>query len=170
MTIKVVDVRRMHLAVHGRAGLPNVQDAIDESRNAERQNRIHVIPQFPFGQHAFNATFAAQHAVPKAIQEGVEVVVVNDQQALTGVLAIVFRQMTGDLQTHGGFARSFLAKHDCRGRFGRVAVDLVPGRMISADNAVILKHRVGLRILFGKGIPRCHGAGGTAEFSSWAST
>ena len=37
------DVRRMYLAIDSRTGLPYIENAINDSRNTQRENRIHVI-------------------------------------------------------------------------------------------------------------------------------
>ena len=60
--------------------------------------------------------------------------------------------MPHDLQPHGGLARPLFAEHDRRGRLGRIAVDLVPGRMIRAGDAEFLEDRIGLRVFLGKRI------------------
>lgn len=86
------------------------------------------------------------------IEEGVEVIVTDDVDAVFRMLVVEFDQMLIHLQPHRGFSRSLGAEDDGGGRFGRVAVNLVPGRMISVLDAVLLEHGIGLRILFGEGV------------------
>ena len=62
--------------------------------------------------------------------------------------------MPRDLQPHGRFAGALFAEDDRRGRLGRVAVDLVPGGVIGAVDAVLLEDRIGLRIFLRKRIAR----------------
>ena len=71
---------------------------------------------------------------------------------LVGMRAVVLGQVPHDLQPHGRLAGPFFAEHDRRGRLGRIAVDLVPGRMVRAGDAVFLEDRIGLRVFFGERI------------------
>ncbi len=128
------------------------EDAIDELGDAQRQDRVHVVPQLPFGEHPIGALTPPAELVAKAIEERIEVVVLDHEQPLVGVLAIVFLQVPRDLQPQRRLARPLLAKHHGRAGVGRVPVDLVPRRVINAGDAVFLEYRVGLRIFLGKGI------------------
>ncbi len=60
--------------------------------------------------------------------------------------AIVVGHVPHDLQPHRGLAGTLFAKHDRRGRFIGVAVDLVPRRMMRARDTVVFEDRIGLRI------------------------
>ena len=76
----------------------------------------------------------------------------DDEDLPLGMLGVVVGQVAGQLQPDGRLARALFAEHHRRGRLGRVAVDLVPGRMERAADARALEHQVGLGVLVGKGI------------------
>ena len=97
-------------------------------------------------RHAAVKTFA------EAVDERVEVVVLHDENLVVGMIGVVVGQPPHDLQPHGRLAGALLAEDDGRGRLGRVAVDLVPGRMEHAANAGPFEHEIGLRVLVGEGI------------------
>ena len=67
-------------------------------------------------------------------------------------LGVVEGDAAGHLQPHGRFAGALFAEDDRRGRVGRVAVDLVPGRMIRGVAAALLEDGIRLRILLRKRI------------------
>ena len=94
----------------------------------------------------------AAEAIPKAIEERIEIVVFDDEDPLLRMRAVVVGQMPGDLQPQGRLARPLFAEHDRRGRLGRIAVDFVPRRMVHAGDAMLLEHRIGLRIFLGERI------------------
>ena len=43
------------------------QNPIDQIRRSERQDRVHVVPQLPFGQHFFRRLLPARKPLAKAI-------------------------------------------------------------------------------------------------------
>ena len=128
------------------------ENSIDQLGDAQRQDRVHVVPQLPLRQHAVGP--AAAHAQPcsKAIEERIEVVVLDDEDPRVGMRAIVLGEVPGDLQPQRRLARPFFAEDDRRARVGGIAVDLVPGGMIDAGDAVVFEDRIGLRIFLGKRI------------------
>ena len=74
--------------------------------------------------------------------------------AAAGVHGVVLLQVAGELQPHRRFAGAFFSEDHCSRRILRIAVNLVPGRMVRAGDAVLLEHRIGLRVFFRKGIGR----------------
>ena len=91
--------------------------------------------------------------IGKAIEKGIEIVVVHHRNFRRWILGIPAGQMSCDLQPNGGLTRALFAKHDRRRRFRGITVNLVPGRMMRTENTVVLEHRIGLGIFFAKGIP-----------------
>ena len=91
-------------------------------------------------------------AISKAVQKWVEIVVLDDIHPLLGMRPIMLVEMADDLQPHGRLARPFFAEHHGGGRLGRIAVDLVPGRMKGAVDAVFLEDRIGLGVFLGERI------------------
>jgi hypothetical protein len=126
--------------------LADIEDAIDKARDGQREDRIHVVPELEEREDAVGAAVAIAQAVAKAVEERIEVVVVNDEQAAAWMTLVVKLQVAGELQSHRRFARAFLAKDDRGGRLGRIAVDLVPGGMIGALDAEFLEDRISLRV------------------------
>ena len=144
---------RHRLVAGGRmARLLDLQDAIDELRHGQREDGVDVVPQPPLAQGPIDPPPAAVETLAEAVDEGVEVVVLHDENLVLGMIGVVVGQPPHDLQPHGRLAGALLAEDDRRGRLGRVAVDLVPGRMEYAANAGPFEHQIGLRILIGKGI------------------
>ena len=65
----------------GAGGLRDVEKSIDEARDAEREDRVHVVPELPFGEHFGRvALFAGAEAVGEVVEERIEVVVLDDEQ------------------------------------------------------------------------------------------
>ena len=129
--------------------LLDFQDAIDQLGHAHREDRIHVVPEFPLSQHAVDAA-AAGKALAEAIQEGIEIVVADDERLLIGMGGVVVGQMANDLQADGRLSLAFFAEHHGRGRIRGIAVDLVPRGVIGALDAKALEDLVGLRVLVGE--------------------
>ena len=149
--VELVD--RQRLVAGGRvAGLLHLQDAIDQLRHGQREDGVDVVPQPPLAQGPIDPPPAAVKTLAEAVDERVEVVVLHDEDLAVGMIGVVVGQPPHDLQPHGRLAGALLAEDDARGRLGRVAVDLVPGRMEHAANAGPLEHEIGLRVLVGKGI------------------
>ncbi|MCU0876114.1 MAG: hypothetical protein MUE50_27640 [Pirellulaceae bacterium] len=70
--------------------LPGMENPIDQSGDAQHEDRVHVVPQLPFLQHTVGpAALAAAQLVAEAVQEWIEVVVLDHEQPPVGVLAIV---------------------------------------------------------------------------------
>ena len=137
------------------AGERRLQDAIDQARHAEREDRVHVVPQLPLGEHAGRvALLAGAEPVGEVVEERIEVVVLNDEQPAGVRLRIVQRDPAGHLHPHGRLAGALFAEDDRRGRLGRVAVDLVPHGMIGRVAAALLEDRVGLRVFLRERIDR----------------
>ena len=131
----------------------HAEQAIDQARDAERQDRVHVVPQLPLGQHLGRvALLAGAEPVGEVVEKRVEVVVLDDEQPVVLRPGVVQRDAAGHLQPHGRFAGAFFAEDDRRGRVGRVAVDLVPGGVVGRVAAALLEDRIGLRVLLGKRI------------------
>ena len=153
MTVERAEAIGVYLVRVGAGRVRHAEQAVHQARDAERQNRVHVVPQFPLGQHAGRvALLAGAEPVGEVVEERVEVVVLDDEQAAIARLGVEQRDAAGHLHPHGRFAGPLFAKHDRRGRVGRVAVDLVPGGVVRGVAAPLLEHRVGLRILLGKRI------------------
>ena len=136
----------VEFAFHGRRRLFDFQDAIDESRDAQGQNAVHVVPEFPFGQHAVGPFAAATESVAEVTQKRVEVVVMDDERAAPRVVLIVLTKVSRNLETNRGLSRAFFAEDDRRRRIARIAEHLVPARMVRARDAMILENKVRLRI------------------------
>ncbi len=136
----------------GGAKLSSSEDFIDQAGHAQRQNRIHVVPQFPLREHPIEPAAAASQAVLKPIEKRIEVVVFDDEDSLLRVRLVVAHQVAGDLQPHRRLARAFFAEHDRGGRVRGIAIDFIPRGVINAGDAVFFEHRIGLRILFGERI------------------
>ena len=98
------------------------------------------------------ALLAGAEPIGEVVEERVEVVVLDDEQPAVAGLGVVQRDAAGHLHPHGRFAGALFAEDDRRGRVGRVAVDLVPGRVVGGVAAALLEDGVGLRILLGKRI------------------
>src|SRR5262245_16800778 len=152
MPVKLVDQRRIEVADDGRAGLSSTQNVIDEARDGQRQDAIHVVPELEQAQDSLRAAIALRQAIAEAVKEWIEVVVVHDEQSTARVAVVVVLNVPGELQSHRGFAGAFFAK-DERGRWlRRIAKDLIPGRVVRAFDAEFFEDRVGLRIFLGKWI------------------
>ena len=65
------------------------QNAVDQAGDAQRENRIHVIPQFPIAQHLSGAAVPGAEAIAKAIEKRVEVVVLDDEHARGRMFVVV---------------------------------------------------------------------------------
>ncbi len=128
------------------------ENLIDQTGHSQRENGIHVVPQLQVGQHAVSPATPSAEAVAKSIQKGIEVVVLDDEHPRERMGLIVLAQMPRDLQPQGRFAGPFLAEHDRSGRLGRIAVNLVPGRMMRAGDAEVLEDRIGLGVFLGERI------------------
>ena len=112
-----------------------------------------MIPQFPFAQHPIGpAALASAQLLAKAVQKRIEIVIVDDEQPPVRTAAIVLLQVPGDLQPDSRLAGAFLPKHDRRRRLVRIAVNLVPGGVKRALDAVLLEHQVRLRVLLSERI------------------
>src|SRR5437868_4428620 len=111
-----------------------------------------MVPKLPLRQYLVAALFPSAQFIPIAVEKGIEVVVLDDEQALVGMRAIKVREMPHDLQSQSRLARAFFAEHDRGSWLRRVAIDLVPARMIGAGDAVLLEHRIGLCVFFGERI------------------
>ena len=111
-----------------------------------------MVPQPPLLQRAVGPAPAAGEAVAETVQEGVEIVVLDDEHLVFGVLGVVVGQMAGQLQPQGRLARAFFAEHHGRGRLAGIAVDLVPGGMERVADADPFEDEVGLGVLIGERI------------------
>ena len=131
----------------------HAEQAIDQARDAEREDRVHVVPQLPLGQHLGRvALLAGAEPVGEVVEERVEVVVFDDEQPAVLRPGVVQRDAADHLHPHGRFAGALFAEDDRRGRVGRVAVDLVPGGMVREVAAALLENGIGLRVLLRKRI------------------
>ena len=129
----------------------SAEQPINDARHAEREDRIHVVPQLPFVEHLGGvAAHAAAEAIGEAVEKRIEVVVVDDECAAFGMVAIVFFDLRSDLQSHGRFARAFFAEDNRRGRVAGVAVDFIPTGVERTSPARAMKDEIGLRIFIGK--------------------
>ena len=131
-----------------------LQNPVDQLRHAQRQDGVHVVPELPLRQHPLRLPPPAAKPLAKPVQKRIEVVVLDHERPGVGMIGVVVGQVPDDLQPQGRLARALLAEHDRRGRLGRIAVDLVPGRMIGVGDAVALEDQVGLGVFVGKGIRR----------------
>ena len=78
--------------------LRRLKDSINELGHAQRQNGIHVIPQFPLSKCAIRTPPpSATEFVAEAIEEVIEIVVVDHENPLPRVFAIEHLQMLGNL-------------------------------------------------------------------------
>ena len=134
------------------AGLLDFQNAIDELRHGQREQGVDVVPKPPLGQGPIDPPPPPAEALAEAVDEGVEVVVLHDEDLAVGMLGVVVGQAPHHLQSHGRLAGTLLAEDHGGSRLGRVAVDFVPGRMEHAANAGPLEHEIGLRVLVGERI------------------
>src|SRR5262249_19266848 len=81
-------------------------------------------------------------------------IVFDDKQTVVLRAGVMERDAAGHLHPHCGFARAFFAENDRSRRVGWIAVDLVPGRVISEVAATVFEYRVRLGIFLGKRIDR----------------
>ncbi len=108
-----------------------------------------MVPQFPNGKHSVNS-FPAAESLSKAIEKVIEVIIVNNKNAIIWMRAIELLKLFGDLQPHRRFARSLFTKNDrCRWLVW-IAIDLVPRWMKRAVDAMVFEDRIALRIFVGK--------------------
>ena len=134
------------------AGLPHVQNAIDQLRHGQREDGVDVVPQPPLSQGPIDPPRAAVKTLAEAVEEGVKIIVLHDEHLALGMVGVVVGQLPHDLHPHRRLAGALFSEDDRRCRLARVAVDLVPRRMEHAANAGALEDQVGLRVLVGKRI------------------
>ncbi len=149
---KRLDFRLVDLVCLNAADRWRIDDAIDDARHGERQDRVHVVPQPPRFERPFGASFAAEEAVTEAVEKRIEIVVFDNQNALVGMFAIIASELADDLQAEGGLAAPFFSEDDRRRRVFRAAEDLVPGRMIGAFEAVAFEDLIALGVFLTEGV------------------
>ena len=89
MAIEIVDIgcidfaRRLFI---GKLGLAN---RVHQTCYSQRQDGVHMVPQLPLRQDFFRFCVPSARAISKAVEEGIEVVIVNHQDTFGRVQAIV---------------------------------------------------------------------------------
>ena len=124
---------------------------VDQFRDAERENGVHVVLKLPRFQDRVHVGRA--HRRPATVEVGVEIVIRNREHALVGIGLIVRFQLGGGLKPQGRLAAPFLAEHQRRRRIGRTAEKLVPRRMVDRRQTKPFEHGVRLGILLAERIP-----------------
>ena len=97
------------------------------------------------GERAARADVSARESGRESVEKGVEIIVLDDEAAPIGMSAVVGGQFVDDLQPQCGLAAPFLSKDDCCRGF-RVAVNLVPRRMVRRVQAMPLENVIGLGV------------------------
>ena len=124
---------------------------VDQLRDAERENGVHVVLKLPRFQHRVHVR--RTHRRPATVEVGVEIVIRNREHPLAGIRLIVRFQLGGGLKPQGRLAAPFLAEHQRRRRIGRTAKKLVPRRMVDRRQTEPFEHGVRLGILLAERIP-----------------
>ena len=108
-----------------------------------------MIPELPLREHLVDGPVGSDMA-HEPVEEGIEVVVEHDERLALGMRLVMTIELPHHLQFERRLARPLLAKHDRCARIGRVAVDLVPGRMKRRFQAGPFEDGVVLRVFLGK--------------------
>ena len=124
-----------------------------ELSDGERENRVHVVPELPLGEHAIDGAAGAD-AAHEPVEERIEVVVEHDEHGRFRMDLVVPLELPHHLQLERRLARPLLAKHDRRAGVGRIAVDFVPRRMERRLEAGPLEDGVVLRVFLGERVAR----------------
>src|SRR5262245_63651173 len=111
-----------------------------------------MVPQPPRLARRFGAARSAEQTFAKAVEKGIEIVVLDDEDPLVGMLLVVAADLTHDLQPQGCLPAPLFSEDDGSGRIVRAAEDLVPGRMIRCRQAVPLEDLVVLRVFLAEGV------------------
>src|SRR6478752_3735800 len=132
MPVELVNQGRVEITNDGATGLPDAKDVIDQSRNGQRQDRVHVVPEPEQTQDPIRPAIALGEAIAEAVEEGVEVVVMNDEQPPARMAVVVMLDVAGELQPEGRFGGPFFAEEDRSSRLRRITKHLVPRRVVGA--------------------------------------
>ena len=106
-----------------------------------------MVPQPPLAERSFGRASRPRHLLVEAIEERIEVVVLNDEDPRVGVLFVVVGRVLDDLQSQRRLAAPLFTEDNGRGGSPRIAVDLVPRGMKRAARANLLKEWIGLSVL-----------------------
>ncbi|MGV2338632.1 MAG UNVERIFIED_CONTAM: hypothetical protein LVR18_32985 [Planctomycetaceae bacterium] len=85
-------------------------------------------------------------AIAEGIEEGVEVVIADDECTFGGKLLVVVVECFDELQSDGGFAGPFFAEDDGGAGVATVTEDFIPGGMMNGFGAVLLEDVIRLGI------------------------
>src|SRR5262245_56140895 len=89
VAIDLVDCSSIDVANHRGAGLTRIQNAIDKTRYRQRQDRVHVVPKLEQRENSIGPSIAFAQPIAETVQIRIEVVVLDDEQALTGMTFVV---------------------------------------------------------------------------------
>src|SRR5690349_14714106 len=113
MPVKVANSLGADLIGLGAGWLRNAEQTIHQARHAEREDGVHVVPEFPFGQHfGWIALLTSTEAICEVIEEWIEVVVLDQEQAVVLWAGVVKGDAAGHLHPHGRLACPLLAEDD----------------------------------------------------------
>ena len=127
----------------GQVHLPGVE-GVGQLGDAQREDGVHVVLQPP-ALKGF-AGVAGLDRVAEVVQEWVEVVVRDHEDAGVGVGLVVGFEFRRHLKAQGGLAAPLLAEDQRRRGVARAAEEFVPGRVVDLVEAGSLEDRVGLGV------------------------
>lgn len=117
-----------------------------ETACAEGEDGVHVVPESPFAECIIRVSASTAKAIAEGIEEGVEVVIADDECTFGGKLLVVVVECFDELQSDGGFAGPFFAEDDGGAGVATVTKDFIPGGMMNGFGAVLLEDVIRLGI------------------------
>ena len=111
-----------------------------------------MVPESPVGEQSFGAAIAARVPFAKAVQKRIEVIVLNDEDAVFRMLGIVFLQLFDHLHPDGGFSCSLFAEHNRSGRVGGIGKYFIPDRVVGAVQTEFLENVIALGVFLTEGV------------------